>query len=217
MKSGYLPDIVSKFGKLYDSYRKHMESGNWVEASLSLHLMNGALDINYRIPISTRLWESKRESWKLWECNNCTTTETRIINKGEDDESSEDVEISSSFEKKDVKIFTEKCSAQVAILSGKKKREMWICPKCENITSVTSTLKRLQKHENPHYRGCIYDEPITPKTGLMRNRGAYPTAMRKWCTSYAKELEHRMMIYRVEYQKAHPDEDYGDYKDEGDK
>ena len=216
-RSGYLPDVSSVFGSWRDTYKKAMSSGNWDLAALSLHNMNGALDVDYQLPISNEIWEEKKESCIVWKCNNCTTTETKIINKGKEDEYKKEVQVPTCSKYEDIRTYDEQCSLELQILSGQKTRHMWVCPKCTESSSVEKTEKEMQKYPSPHYRGCIYEQPAKPKLGLMQRRGTYPAQMEAWCTNYSMELEHQLANYRLEYvaEHGHDMEDSG-FKDDGD-
>ena len=215
-RSGYLPDLSGVFTTWRDSYRKAMVSEDWDNASLSLHNMNGALDVDYRIPISSPMWEEKREDYIIWKCNNCTTTETKTINKGEDDEYTKEIELPTCSEFKDIRIYDERCDLTTEILTGKKSIEMWDCPKCKQSATVSQSKKEMMKYPRPHYRSCIYDEPIKPNGGIAIRHGVYPTQMEIWCRNYSIELEHQLAVYRLEYisKMGHDMEDSG-YKDDG--
>lgn len=217
-KSGYLPDISGNFTRWRMEYREGMDSGNWAKASLALHNMNGSLDAEYRLPINTELWQSQQDGYVVWECTKCTTEQKIIENKGEEDETEKIIEVPTRSKKDEIRIFEERCSPVIQLLAERKSRRMWECPKCGEIAPVRSVSSKLLKYPAPHYRGCIYEEPEAPKTGLMRNRGAYPTAMRKWTKNYSIELEHQLAIYRLEYIRQHGEdmEDAQGYKDKGD-
>ena len=183
----------------------------------ALNHMNGALEDEYQIQADNDLWNEQNDL-VVWKCNNCTTTESKVINKGEDDEYIKEIEVPTCSERKDIRIFDQECSDVVALLINSKTRKMWECPSCNNIASVKSVQTQLRTHSNPHFRGCIYERPPRPNTGLQRRRGTYPIQMRTWGTDYSSELERKLALYRIEYIKVmgHDMED-GGYKDEGDK
>ena len=215
-RSGYLPDLSGVFTTWRDAYRKAMVSEDWDNACLALHNMNGALDVDYRLPISTKMWEEKREDYIIWKCSNCTTTETKTINKGEDDEYTKDVQVPTCSELKDIRIYDRRTSFLDEVLSGKTSETMWDCPKCKNPETVAQSKKEMMKYPRPHYRTCIYDEPTKPSGGIAIRHGVYPTQMETWCRHYSIELEHQLAVYRLEYiaKMGHDMEDSG-YKDDG--
>ena len=217
-KAGILPDLTSTFSYWRKRKDDSLKSGDWDTMALALRYMNGALDLEYRIPMSTELWNEQKDGYQMWKCFSCTTTETKTINKGEDNEYTKEVQVPTCSKRKDVEKFVEKCSGLTAFLSESKTRKMWICPKCKNVSSVKLVESQLMKHKQPHYRGCIYDEPTRPLTGLMLRHGIYPKGMRMWGEAYSIELEHQLALYRQEYlNKYGVDIDDNGYKDEGDK
>lgn len=215
-RSGYLPDVSGVFGSWRDVYKKALSSGNWDDASLALHNMNGALDDEYRLPINSEMWEKKKDAYVVWKCNNCTTIETKIINKGEEDEYTKEIEVPTCSKHEDIRTYTQQCDPILKLLVGTETREMWVCPKCNHADAVSNVETQLRKHKSPHYRGCIYDEPTKPLTGLAQRRGGYPARMEAWCRNYSIELEHQLAIYRLEYVQQHDGEDMADsYHDKG--
>lgn len=216
-KSGYLPDISGNFSRFRVEYREGMDSGKWAKAALALHHMNGALDDEYRLPISNEMWMEQQDGYIVWECLECTSPQKVIRNKGEEDEEEEIIQVPTRSKKEEIRIFEEKCNDVISFLSGRKSRRMWECPKCHAIAPVRSVRSKLLKYPAPHYRGCIYEEPEAPKTGLMMRRGSYPTAMRKWTKLFSIELEHQLTIYRLEYIRRNGEdmEDAQGYKDKG--
>jgi hypothetical protein len=216
-RAGILPDITSTFSYWRKLKDDALRSGNWDEMSLALHHMNGALEIDYRIPTDNELWNQQKDDYIVWKCNSCTTIKTKVINKGEDDEYTKEIKEPTCSELHEIKIWEENCSDVIALLINSKTRKMWECPNCQNVASVKSVESQLRKYPRPHYRVCIYDEPERPLTGLMRRRGSYPLLMRAWGRNYSLELERQLAVYRIEYikQNGHDMEDTG-YKDKGD-
>lgn len=216
-KSGYLPDISGTFAKWRQEYREGMDGGKWAKASLALHNMNGSLDDDYVLPISDEKWSDQHDGYVVWECTQCMT-ERKIKHTDDDGEVTYETVTEPTRSKKDeIKIFEEKCSDVIRLLSNLKTRRMWGCPKCGNIAPVRSVSSKLLKYPAPHYRSCIYTEPQPPKTGLMMRRGNYPTLMRKWTRLFSFELEHQLAVYRLEYIKRNGvDMEDSGYQDKGD-
>lgn len=192
---------------------------DWEMAALGLNNMNGALEADYRLPISTDQWNEKQDGYVVWACGNCTMDMTIVYNEGEEDEHQKTKQVPTTSKRKDIMIFKETCTDIVALLLGKSERQMWVCPACNNISTVTDVQKKMMKYPEPHYRGCIFGEPIRPLTGLMRRRGAYPRLMRAWVKQYSMELEHQLALYRLEYikQNGHDmaDGEQGGYDERG--
>lgn len=216
-KSGYLPDISGIFVRWRQHYLEGLEISKWGAVSLGLNNMNGALDEEYRLPINTKKWGELEDGYIIWECGFCTMDKEKIVNKGKENEKKKIIQVPTVTKREDVTVFEEICSDIISILSGHKKRKMWICPSCKNMASVESVESALVRYAEPHYRGCIYKEPTRPLTGLMRRRGSYPEQMKEWAKSYSVELEHQLALYRLEYIAQHG-MDMGDMmvKDRGD-
>jgi hypothetical protein len=217
-KAGFLPDATSTFAYWRKQKDDALAINDWDKMSLALRHMNGALPIEYRIIVNDELWNQQKDHYIVWKCSNCTTTEHKTINEGEENEYVKEIEVPTTSNLKDIVLFTEHCLGVLTLLTESKTREMWICPSCKNIASVGSKETQLKRHEMPHYRDCIYSEPSKPLTGLMRRRGAYPLLMRKWGENFSIELERKLVLYRIEYAPMESMEsmDSG-YKDTGDK
>lgn len=193
-----------------------LAQGDWAMVSLGLHNMNGALEEEYRLPINTRDWETQEDGYIVWDCPHCTTKEKRISNEDEDEEQITYVDVPTRSKKSDIIIFEETNDLVLSLLSGKEDRKMWICPKCKAINSVDMVEATFMKYPQPHYRGCIYEEPQLPLTGLMRRRGSFPNRMRVWAKCYSMELEHKLALYRLEYIAQHGNDMEFSYQDKGD-
>jgi phage FluMu protein Com len=217
-KSGYLPDISGNFTRWRQYYLDGLAIGNWSQVSLGLNNMNGSLDEEYRLPVNNKSWVEQEGGYVVWECPLCTTTETKIYNKGEADEYSKQIQVPTTSKRSDITIFTENCTDIIKLLTGKRQRKMWICPKCKGVNSVDKVESALVKYAEPHYRNCIYEEPIRPLTGLKRRRGTYVEQMKKWAKAYSLELEHKLALYRLEYIAQHGEDMNSefDFKDKGD-
>lgn len=218
-KAGYLPDISGVFQRWRQHYLEGLEARpnpNWSQVSLGLNNMNGSLDEDYRLSISDRDWETRADGYIVWDCQNCTTPQEKIINKGEDKEYKKFVDMPTRSKRSDIRIYEEKCNSIIKLLTGVKTRKMWICPKCNNIASIASVKATLLKYPEPHYRDCIYSEPVQPLTGLQTRRGSYPQQMKVWAKHFSHELEHKLALYRLEYIRQHDEDMEFMYKDKGD-
>ncbi len=215
-KSGYLPDISGNFTRWRQYYLDGLGDETWPRVALGLHNMNGALDEEYRLPVSDKGWIEKEPGYIVWDCPNCTELKKITVNKGKENEYKKEVEIPTRSKRSDITIFEEKCDDVVSLLSGMTKRKMWVCPVCKNTAPVFSVKATLLKYPEPHYRECIYSEPERPLTGLKRRRGSYPEQMRIWAKNYSHELEHKLALYRLEYIKQHETEMEFGWQDKGD-
>jgi len=165
--------------------------------------MNGSLDEDYRLPINTKEWTEKQDGFIVWVCDNCTEEKTDVTKNEDGTETRKKYKVPTQSKREDINVFEENCSQIVEILSGKKTRKMWECPKCKNVSSVAKVRAKLIRYAEPHYRGCIYREPDLPLTGLQRRKGNYPEEIRTWAKLYSMELEHKLAEYRLEYIKEH--------------
>lgn len=211
-KSGYLPDISGVFERWRKYYLDALDShstNKWSHVSLGLHNMNGALDEDYRLTISDTKWQENEDGYIVWDCQNCTEEKIIIVNEGKENEKEKTIKVPTRSKRSEIKIFTEHCNKVVQFLSGLDNRKMWVCPKCKHIMSVASTKATMLKYPAPHYRDCIYSEPIQPLTGLQTRRGSYPQQMRRWARYFSIEIEHKLLQYRLEYIKQHDGQDMG--------
>lgn len=216
-KSGYLPDISGVFMYWRTVYRDGLKTGNWSDVSLGLNNMNGSLDEEYRLEVSNSQWEEMAESYIVWSCPHCTVEEEKIVNKGKDNEYVKTIQVPTESKREDIRIYTEHCDQETQYITGERTRDMWICPACNQSSSVAGVKATQISFPFPHYRNCIYKEPQMPLTGLKRRRGTYPQEMREWAKYYSQELEHKLALYRLEYIKQHEGEDMAfNWEDKGD-
>lgn len=217
-KVGYLPDISGNFVHWRMKYLDGIDTGNWGMVSLGLHNMNGSLDIDYRLPVSTDVWKSKQDGYVVWECGSCTEIIKQKVNEGEEDEQIIEKKIPTRSKRSEVLIFKERNNLVISLLTKRPSRKLWVCPKCKTVSSVSVVKAKLMKYPEPHFRTCIYSEPVRPMTGLQRRRGTYPREMIAWSKTFSKELEHQLALYRLEYVRVNGkdmDDTGGGYVDKG--
>lgn len=215
-KSGYLPDISSSFA-FWRTYAVNcMKEKDYDGAAGGLYNLNGCLTEDYVIAISTNEYKKSVDEQNFFQCNNCTMLIDEIINKGEEDERTEKVEVPTEIPCNDVKIMTLLLSSIDNFVSGEKTVKAWICPSCkkENIKRKDWNIIKPKK-EMPFYRKVVPECPVRLRG--ISGRKKWEKNFTGWFYNFLEEIQVSMKFYRIEYvsQTGHDMEDSG-FKDKGD-
>lgn len=214
-KAGYLPDISGRFNQWTAYSTKCLEMKNYLGAAAALNNMNALLDEDHRVTVNTRQYLDMINEETLYLCNYCKEKKKHIINKGEDDERIEITEEKSEIPHSKIKVFDYTNLLIDSIISNNKTHKAWVCPTCDKVNKLKDTIIIQPEKELPFYYGVVPEPPVR-KAGVS-NRFGFDDKFRKWFYNYNEELEHALMIYRIEYIQQHG-EDMTDlvFKDKGD-
>jgi len=215
-KAGYLPDISSSFAfwRTYavNSIKQHDFDG----ACGGLYNLNGCLTEDYVITISTKEYEKSIHEQSFYQCNYCTMLIDKIINKGEEDERTEKVEVPSEIPCNEVKILEILNPNMEFFITGNKYEKVWVCPSCkkDNIKGKDWNVIKPKK-EMPFYQKVVPQCPVRLKG--ISGRVKWINNFTGWFYNFLEEIQVSMKFYRIEYisQTGHDMEDSG-YKDKGD-
>lgn len=187
---------------------------NYDGAIGALNNMNALLTDDYMISIDTDEYERKMAAEKFYQCNFCTTMEDYITNPDEEEPIKEKRAIPTEIPISEVHVFDLKTDFVESVLSKCKSKKAWICPKCRNINKLSNTNVVKTERIEPFYLGVI---PTPPRFSSL-NRMGFEKKFREYYNNYCKELEHAMMLYRIDYIKE-TGEDMTDspFRDTGDK
>ena len=177
--------------------------------------LNSCLGDKYLVTVSTILYEQAVKDSTAYQCNHCTTTVKKTINKGEENEYIKEVEIPTEILFSEVKPFELLVSLTDSILLGSKTKEVWVCPQCKSQNDMDLTDKIVPQNVNPFFLKIVWDCPIK-KAGLG-NRLGFHSAFEKWFNTFLEEINWQEVLYRKEYKAQNGfDMDDTDHKDNGD-
>jgi len=215
-KAGYLPDISGRFNQWTAYANSQHEKRNYLGASAGLMNMNALLDEDHRVTVDTKQYNKQMNNDTLYCCNYCNMELKEKVNSGEENERYEYRNVKREVSSSDVKVFDLRTLLIEDILTSKKSNKVWVCPHCQKQNKLLETDIIIPQREMPFYLGIV---PESPKlhSGLQ-NRLGFHDGYSKWFHNFSEELEHALMIYRVDYIQEHGSDmtDFGLKMDKGD-
>lgn len=174
-KTGYLPDIATKFTYWNQYCVNALNDKDWKGAEGGLYNINSLLTPDYEITISTMKYQASIAATTSWECQHC--------------------HVKIPYQK--IKIIPMILSNIQSFVHSQKTENAWFCTECkkENTEAKTNIYKEVLP--NPYYRKVVPDPPIQ-KFGLQ-NRFNFEHDFRQWYFLFLKELQHQLALYRIEY------------------
>ena len=215
-KSGYLPDISSSFN-FWRTYTVNcMKQKDYHGARAGVYNLNACLTEEYVITISTKEYEKSLLDQSFFQCDYCTMEIDEIINKGEEDEQKNKIEVPTEIPYKDVKILELLIPSIDSLITGSQTAKVWVCPSCkkENVKKTEWNIITPTK-EQPFYRKIVPECPM--RLDGVSTRLGWDKHFSDWCYNFLEEIQVQMKFYRIEYisQTGHDMEDSG-FKDKGD-
>ena len=194
VKSGYLPDISSRFSFWTEFAVNCLQKKDYKGAIGGLNNINSALDEDYIVKIDSKEYYQQIADMTLYKCTECE--KETIYSK--------------------VKIFDLICPMFEGIITGEKTNKVWICPECHSDCKLKDTTITVEETVQPYYRKVV-PSPPTKQIGLQ-NRFNYEHDFESWFFNFLEELQHQLALYRIEYisQTGHDMVDSG-YVHQGDK
>lgn len=211
-RSGYLPNIAQNFGYYKNLAINSLQRKDYDGARSALMNLNTSLGNDYLVNISTEQYEQAIKTQLMYQCSNCFQTEKKIINEGEDDEYTKEIQVPSEIPDKDVEVFDMILPLIASVVQNAKTQRVWFCPKCNYENHMATTVKLLSERQKPYYLKIVPDSPVS-KRGLDRD---FPFKFGQWFYNFLEEITAQEVLYRKEYVSQHG-EDMPTFKDTGDK
>lgn len=213
-KSGYLPDISGEF-KYFKTYAlNELRQRNYNGVYSGLMNLNRCLGDEYKVTISTSLYEKQSSLSAVYLCNFCTKEEKKIINKGEEDEHTELVEVPTRIPIDKVTIENEILSLIDSIFERNETRKVWVCPECEKTNLVSETDKIVPERTKPYSLVVVPDCPM--KLNGLANRKTFDREFERWANLFLEEITSQEVLYRTEWKAQNEGDEMIAYKDKGD-
>lgn len=217
-KSGWLPNISENFSFFKNLAINDLQRKDYEGATSGLCNLNECLGEDYLVSISTALYHKTIDQEIVYLCNHCTMTIDKIVNQGEEDEKTTQIEVPTEIPLSQVKIVKLPLSTLNQILEKSKTEDVWYCPKCKKRNSLKTTDDIIPVKENPF---CVQVVPDPPRVGYgISTRLGFHEGYVKWFNNFLQEITWQEVLYRKEYQNQHGF-DMGDdqdvFKDKGDK
>jgi len=211
-RSGYLPNIAQNFGYYKNLAINSLQRKEYDGARSALMNLNTSLGNDYLVNISTEQYEDAIKTQLMYQCSNCFQTEKKIVNEGEDDEYTKEIQVPSEIPDEQVKVFDMILPLIASVVHNAKTKRVWFCPKCNHENNMSSTVKFLSERQKPYYLKVVPDSPVS-RRGLDRQ---FPHKFGQWFYNFLEEITAQEVLYRKEYVSQHG-EDMPTFKDQGDK
>lgn len=215
-KAGYLPDISGRFNQWTAYANAQLENRNYLGSTAGLMNMNALLDEDHRVTVNTKQYDRQMDTGTLYCCNHCEMKVKEKVNEGEEDEHFEYRNVKREVPSSEVTVFDLKTILMEDVLTGRKSNKSWRCNHCKNYNRITETEIIVPQREQPFYLGIVPESPR--KISGLSNRLGFHDNYLKWFHNFQEELEHSMMIYRVDYIQEHGQDmaEFGLKMDKGD-
>ncbi len=104
-KVGFLPDISHNFGYFKNLAVNNLQRKDYAGATGAMYNLNGCLGEEYLVSISNKEYDNKIKETLTYQCNHCTTTEEKIIHKGEDNEYTKEIQVPTEIPSYEIEVF----------------------------------------------------------------------------------------------------------------
>jgi len=214
-KAGFLPNISENFGYFRQLAINQMEKKQFVSASSSLYNLNACLGEDYLVTISTIKHNQAVKDRSAYQCNYCTMSLKKIINQGEENEHTKEIQVPNEIPISKIKIFDMIIPLVDSIVCGNKTMKIWMCPECGKENNMMDTKKIVPQNVDPFFLKVVPNSPIK-LTGIS-NRLGFNEKFQNWFNNFLEEINWQEVLYRKEYKNQHGfDMEESDFKDKGD-
>lgn len=215
-KAGYLPDISGRFNQWTAYANLQLEKRNYIGSTAGLMNMNALLDEDHRVTVNSKQYDKQMDTGTLYCCNHCEMKIKERVNVGEEDERIEYRNVKREVPSSQVVVFELKTILMEDVLTGRKSNKSWRCIHCKNYNKIVETEIIVPQREKPFYLGIVSEAPR--RISGLSNRLGFHDNYLKWFHNFQEELEHSLMIYRVDYIQEHGQDmaEFGLKMDKGD-
>lgn len=170
-----LPDLNTAIIKFRASVSSHLRERDYTGCFGSLYAMNGILDEEYRVKISTEEYDRLARQDITIKCQSCTET--------------------NDFLK--IKVYNIIMPSLNQILSGNKYEKIWVCPKCKKDNVLSSSAMQQTKLMPGGFLGVLPEPP--ERQGGVTDRTDYHNKVAQWVWTFVKEIEQKCGEERKAY------------------
>lgn len=170
-----LPDLNTALIRFRAMVTSHLERRDYTGCFGSLYAMNGILDPEWRVQVSTEEYNRLTKQDIFVKCKGCT----KDINYNL------------------IKIHNLLLQPITSFISGHNYEKVWICPKCK-IDNKLSCTEMKQTEIQPGGFLHVVPEPPRREEGVM-DRTEYHNRVSQWVWTFVKEIEERCGEERKAY------------------
>lgn len=176
MPQAALPDLNTAFIVYRREAITSLKSKRYDACFGALYAINGLLPKEYRVKISTKLYNEKTNLDTIAVCYHCKEK--------------------TSYNEIEIKVMM--LPLILTTITGSETEKVWVCSKCNNTNKLQKTDIIEPIIEEPYFVNIVPKPPLR-KNGLL-DRVSYHKEVSRWVWTMLDELEAQMSNYRREYQ-----------------
>ena len=189
-----LPDVNAAIVRYRSQALESVKDSDYEMAVSAINFINADLPEDYKVQVSTALYNSIVEDRKIIPCEFCTSKETtlkdgKLILTGHS--------IPTECSLTEIIQFDLELDWLEQILSGQKTKRVWNCTKCDKLNDMDVTKIKIKKYQAPFYLKIMPEAPRR-KRGIQ-GRSSYNNEFKKWFDIAMSEIESQISKYRAEY------------------
>lgn len=170
-----LPDLNTAIIKFRNMVTSHLRERDYTGCFGCLYAMNGILDEEFRVKVSTEEYGNLVKQDITIQCQSCTETIDFLT----------------------IKVHNVLVSPLNNILSGNKFEKIWICPKCKKDNLLLSSAMKQTKLQPGGFLHIVPEPPT--RQGGVTDRTDYHNKVAQWVWTFVKEIEERCGEERKAY------------------
>ena len=189
-----LPDVNAAIVRYRSKALEAVENKEYDMAVSCINFINADLPEDYKVQVSTALYNSIVEDRKIIACQHCTSKET-ILKDGKLTLTGKSIPTECSLT--EIIQYDLEVDWLENILSGQKTKRVWNCTKCGKLNDMDVTKIKIKKYQAPFYLKIMPEAPRR-KRGIQ-GRSSYDNDFKKWFDTAMSEIESQISKYRAEY------------------
>ena len=189
-----LPDVNAAIVRYRSQALEAVKIGDYDMAVSCINFINADLPEDFKVTVSTDLYNSIVEDRKIVPCEFCTSPEI-VLKDGKPVKTGKMIPTECSIT--EIKQYDLEMDWIEQILTNKKTKRVWLCTKCGKSNDMDITKIKVQKYQEPFYLKIMPSAPRR-KRGI-RGRMSFDTEFKKWFDIAMSEIESQISKYRTEY------------------
>lgn len=189
-----LPDVNAAIVRYRSKALEAVENKEYEMAVSCINFINADLPEDFKVTVSTDMYNSIVQDIKIIPCEHCTSKET-ILKDGKLVATGKYIPTECSMT--EITQFDLEVDWLEQILIGKKTKPVWNCTKCGKINDMDISKIRIKKYQAPFYLKIMPEAPRR-KRGIQ-GRSSYDNEFKKWFDIAMSEIESQISKYRTEY------------------
>lgn len=189
-----LPDVNAAIVRYRSQALDAVKTGDYDMAVSCINFINADLPEDFKVTVSTELYNSIVEDRKTVPCNYCKSYEI-ILKDGKPEKTDKLIPTQCSIT--EIQQYDLEMDWLEQILSNKKTKRMWLCTKCGKANEMDVTKIKVIKYQEPFYLKIMPSAPRR-KRGIQQ-KASYDNQFKRWFDIAMSEIESQISRYRTEY------------------